>query len=133
MNWIRLARTPVRIDAIAMTVVTPITMPSTVRKLRNLCARTLSSAISTVSAGTNEFSFTIRLSQLGQCDDRIESGSFDRRIDSEDHADAARHYQRKQNIGQSYRHRNWGGRPDQPRDAGGHHEPEDASERAQHG
>ena len=57
-NWTILARSPVRIEAIAMTVVTPMTMPRTVRKLRNLCARMLSSAIASVSLTTRDLSFT---------------------------------------------------------------------------
>jgi hypothetical protein len=45
-------RKPVRIDAIVIAVMTPITIPSTVRKLLNLCERTLSSAIRNVSRKT---------------------------------------------------------------------------------
>src|SRR6266404_4641135 len=44
-------RMPVRIEATTIAAVTPITIPSTVRKLRNLLARTLSSAITSVSRG----------------------------------------------------------------------------------
>jgi hypothetical protein len=40
----------VRIEAMAITVETPMTMPSTVNALLNLCARMLSSAIETISA-----------------------------------------------------------------------------------
>src|SRR6266852_57628 len=42
-------RKPVRIEAMVIAVMTPITIPRTVRKLRNLCERTLSSAIRSVS------------------------------------------------------------------------------------
>src|SRR5258706_11451269 len=42
---------PVRIEATTMAAVAPMTMPSTVRKLRNLFERTLSSAIASVSRG----------------------------------------------------------------------------------
>src|SRR6266852_3934810 len=44
-------RMPVRIDATTIAAMTPMTMPSTVRKLRNLFERTLSSAIARVSRG----------------------------------------------------------------------------------
>src|SRR5881394_4645591 len=44
-------RMPVRIDATTIEAITPMTMPSTVRKLRNLFERTLSSAIRRVSRG----------------------------------------------------------------------------------
>src|SRR5215813_9529607 len=44
-------RRPVRIEATAITTVTPMTMPSTVRKLRSLFARTMLNAIAMVSVG----------------------------------------------------------------------------------
>src|SRR5260370_8464548 len=44
-------RIPVRIEATTIAAMTPITIPRTVRKLRNLLARTLSSAIASVSRG----------------------------------------------------------------------------------
>src|SRR5262249_15742406 len=44
-------RKPVRIEATAITTVTPMTMPSTVRKLRSLFARTMLNAIAMVSVG----------------------------------------------------------------------------------
>ena len=56
--WIMFDRRPVSMDEIAMTVETPIIIPSTVRKLRNLCARKLSSAIRIVSVGTNDGNVT---------------------------------------------------------------------------
>src|SRR5262245_16056435 len=116
MNIMMFVRSPVRIEAIAMTVVTPITMPSTVRKLLNLCARTLSSAILRVSPGTEEPSFTIT-SVLLQCHDWVESRRLHRRIDTKEHSDNARNDQRKQNIGNCDRHRDWRCRPNKPRDA----------------
>jgi len=51
------ARKPVRIEATATTVITPTTMPSTVRALRNLCARIVPSAIETVSVGMSDLIF----------------------------------------------------------------------------
>jgi hypothetical protein len=39
-------------EAMVIAVITPITIPRTVRKLRNLCARTLSNAITSVSRNT---------------------------------------------------------------------------------
>src|SRR5262245_13047118 len=47
-------RKPVRIEATAITTVTPMTMPSTVRKLRSLFARTMLNAIAMVSVGMND-------------------------------------------------------------------------------
>src|SRR5215510_15930965 len=44
-------RRPVRIEATAITTVTPMTMPSTVRKLRSLFARTMLNAMAMVSVG----------------------------------------------------------------------------------
>ncbi len=46
-------RTPVSSEAMTMTTATPMTMPKTVRKLRNLCARRESSAMRKISTGTN--------------------------------------------------------------------------------
>src|SRR5258706_8294606 len=82
-----LERRPVRIEAMAMTVVTPMTMPSTVRKLRNLCARTLSSAILNVSLGTNAVSFKASPSALAQCGYWIQLRRFQGRINTEHHPD----------------------------------------------
>src|SRR5262247_3856079 len=53
-------RKPVRIEATAITTVTPMTMPSTVRKLRSLFARTMLNAIAMVSVGMIDVIF-IRL------------------------------------------------------------------------
>jgi len=46
-------RIPDRIEATTMATVTPMTMPSMVKALRNLCDITLSSAIRSVSRGKN--------------------------------------------------------------------------------
>src|ERR1043166_9042864 len=48
-----LCRIPVRIEATTIAAITPMTIPSTVRKLRNLFERTLSSAMTSVSRGKN--------------------------------------------------------------------------------
>src|SRR2546428_814958 len=84
-----LLRRPVRIEAIAITVATPMTMPRTVRKLRNLWARTVPSAMTIVSVGSHFGSLILFLSVLAQCHDRIQSRRFVRRINTEDHSDAA--------------------------------------------
>src|ERR1044072_146612 len=49
-----LERIPVRIEAMTITTITPMTTPSTVRKLLNLLARMLSIAIKMVSLGMIE-------------------------------------------------------------------------------
>src|SRR5215831_4889993 len=88
-------RRPVRIEATAITTVTPMTMPSTVRKLRSLFARTMPSAIATVSVGKIDRSF---ISILVQRHNRVEPRRLVRRIDARDQPDSARHPERQQNI-----------------------------------
>src|SRR5262245_33620113 len=56
-------RKPVRIEATAITTVTPMTMPSTVRKLRSLFARTMLNAVAMVSVGMIDVIF-IRLANV---------------------------------------------------------------------
>src|SRR5205807_5776153 len=67
MIEIMLWRMPVRIDATTIAAITPMTIPSTVRKLRNLFERTLSSAIFSVSRGKilGKRSFTIHICHRG--------------------------------------------------------------------
>ncbi len=50
---------PVRMDATATTVMTPTTIPSTVKTLRNLFERMASSAIRTVSVGNADFALIV--------------------------------------------------------------------------
>src|ERR671938_1681155 len=84
-------RMPVRSDATRITTITPMTMPSTVKKLLNLCARRLSNAISKISLGKNPGSLKRILSLLPrQRDDRVEPGRFEGRVNSGDDADGAR-------------------------------------------
>src|SRR5215471_14099441 len=103
-------RRPVRIDATAITTVTPMTMPSTVRKLRSLFVRTMPSAIVIVSVGMIDVIFiycafgtvqgavatwrqrqvatapcTVPFSILAQSHDRIEARRLVRGIDAGDH------------------------------------------------
>src|SRR5215212_2622488 len=111
---IRLLRSPVRIDEMAMTVITPMTMPRTVRKLLNLCARTLSSAITRVSFDTNDTFFKSTPSVLSQRDDWVELRGLIGRVDSEHHSDAARHHKRKHNVAGRDRHRDGGRVADDP-------------------
>src|SRR5688572_15874517 len=81
-------RNPVRRDATPTTVITPTTIPSTVRTLRNLFERMASNAIRIVSFANMDGSFMG--SVLGQSHYRIKACGFDRRIDSGDHADPTR-------------------------------------------
>src|SRR5882724_6764168 len=119
-NWMMFARSPVNIEAIEMTVVTPMTIPRTVRKLRNLCARTLSNAITNVSLRTNDPNFTrFNLSVLGQCNNRIQSSRLHRGIDPKEHSYDAGNRDRKHNVGDSNAHRDRRCRADQPGDSSG--------------
>jgi hypothetical protein len=82
-------RSPVKIDAIEIAVVTPMMIPRTVRKLRNLCARTLSSAIRNVSLRKSfgNFMSTIFLVSR-QRDDGIQSRGFKGRVYPRNDSDA---------------------------------------------
>src|SRR6266508_310240 len=113
-------RKPVRIEATAITTVTPMTMPSTVRKLRSLFARTMLNAIAMVSVGMIDRNIiyfatgtlqvatppcTVPFSVLVQRHDRIEPRRLVRRIEARDQPDPARHSQRQQDIADCDRHR----------------------------
>src|SRR5262245_54756346 len=95
-------RRPVRIEATVITTVTPMTMPSTVRKLRSLFARTMPSAMAMVSVGMIDRSF---ISVFVQRDNRVEPRRLVRRIDTCDQPDSARHPNRQQYIDDCDRHR----------------------------
>src|SRR5262245_23061494 len=88
-------RRPVRIEATAITTVTPMTMPSTVRKLRSLFTRTMPSAIAMVSVGMNDRSF---ISIFTQSYDGIEARRLVCWIDAGDQPDSAGYRERQQNI-----------------------------------
>src|SRR5882672_7894051 len=92
-------------EAIEIAVITPITIPRTVRKLRNLCERTLSSAIASVSPralfGSRSF---IQLSRLCQSKNGIEFGCPECRVNPRDHSDNSRHDYRQQDVTNRYRH-----------------------------
>src|SRR6266536_2376785 len=125
-------RMPVRMDATTIAAIIPMTIPSTVRKLRNLFPRTLSSAMPRVSRGKN-FGNRNRILELSpkskvqspkpdsrrlcQRNNRIESGCFKRRINAGDHPDYRRDNQRQQNVPNGDRHCDPGQRGDQFDDA----------------
>src|SRR5688572_1998460 len=108
-------RMPVRIEAMQIAVITPMTIPSTVRKLRNLCPRTLSSAIRRVSLKIpfGSRSFITGSVCVRQGHNRIESRCFERGINAGDHAHASRYDQREQNVSDRDRHRDRRERGDQ--------------------
>src|ERR1051325_4498395 len=87
-------RTPVKSDATTMTTATPMTIPSTVRKLRNLCARKLSNAMRMISTGTNLLTLNFITLFPRERDDGVEPRSLERGIDARDDADAARNCDR---------------------------------------
>ncbi len=118
-----LLRKPVRIDATAMTTVTPMTMPSTVRKLRNLCARTMSKRHRD-GLGWNDRSEFASYQLLVQRHDRIEPRRLIRRIDASDHSDAARHSQRQQDVTDCDRHWDRRRRSHDPRQPGRKQQPQ---------
>src|SRR5713101_6317585 len=82
-------RMPVRMEATTIAAITPMTMPSTVRKLRNLLERTLSSAMPRVALGTNLGSRN-GLCRFRQRDNRIQSRRFEGRIYAGNHANHRR-------------------------------------------
>src|SRR5215470_3008628 len=98
-------RKPVSIEATAITTVTPMTMPSTVRKLRSLFARTMFNAIAMVSVGMIDRIF---ISILIQSHNRIEARRLVGGIDAGNQPDSARDQQGQRNVTDSYRHRNRG-------------------------
>src|SRR4051812_27395421 len=106
-SWIRFTRfcrRPVRIDAIAMTVETPMTIPSTVSALRNLCTRMLSSDIETISLELIVAVFMPGYSVLRQCNDGVESRGPECGVDAGHHADAAGNDEGQDDIRQSNCH-----------------------------
>src|SRR5258706_5533674 len=130
--WTMLARRPVRIEATTMATSTPMTIPSTVSALRNLCARTLSSAIRSVSRGMKLGSLIFIDSAARERDDRIEARGFECRIDTCDHADRRRDAEGQRDIAQGDRHRNWREGRHSPGDAGRSEQPQYTSKRAEH-
>src|SRR5687768_15746467 len=104
-----LLRTPVRIEAMTMTTMTPMTIPSVVRKLLTLCARMLSSAIRKVSLGTNDFIIrSPRLTLfLRQGENRIQFRRFHGGVDAGYEADAPRDADGQHDVGHRNRHRHW--------------------------
>src|SRR5829696_5245846 len=127
-------RTPVRSDATTMTTTTPMTMPKTVRKLRSLCARMLSSDIRRISDDMNLG--TLNLITLTnpppllprERDDGVEARSLEGRVDAGDDADAARDGERHEDVDDGDRHRHRRRRRDEPHDAEGQQQPEHAAE-----
>src|SRR5262245_22847890 len=109
MSLTKLSRRPVKIDAIAITVETPITMPRTVSALLNLCDRMLSSAIETISWPVTVVIFIDSTS--GQRDDGVQPRSSVCRVNSCDHSDAAGHDKRQRYVCDRDRHGDWSRRP----------------------
>src|SRR4030095_10276782 len=83
-------RKPVRIEATAITTVTPMTMPSTERELRSFVARTMFKAMAMVSVGMIDRRF---ISIFIQRHDRVEARSLVGGIDARDQPDSARDQQ----------------------------------------
>src|SRR5687767_4396700 len=75
---VMLERNPVKMDATPTTVITPTTIPSTVRKLRNLLDRMASSAIRTVSVGNADFALIVSFSSGPRWDQAAPPSSRDR-------------------------------------------------------
>src|SRR5215472_10773418 len=124
---------PVSSDAITIAVKTPITIPSTVRKLRNLWPRTLSSAIPSVSPSIPRRSLNfIRdlLCRVRQGDDGIESRRFERWIDAGHHAHTRRHHQRQQDVSDRNRHGDAGEGCDRITHSPGEQQAQHAAQRA---
>src|ERR1041384_5942359 len=91
-------RIPERIEATMMATETPMTMPSMVRALRNLCDITLSSAIKNVSRGKklgtlNLITFVLLVPR--ERDDGVEARGLERRVDARHHADPGRDAERE--------------------------------------
>src|SRR5215213_5061107 len=126
-------RRPVSSDAIEIAVITPITIPSTVRKLRNLWPRTLSIAIFSVSRkiplGSRSFITNSPL-RLCQCQNGIESSSLKGRVNARNHADDRRDGQCQDDVANGYRHRDRSERGDQSRDGPRRQQADDATEPA---
>src|SRR5215831_17024498 len=105
MMAMMLWRIPVSREAITIAVKTPMTMPSTVRKLRNLCPRTLLNDIASVSLNSPLGNpIFIELLSLGQSNYGIESCSLKRWIDSRNHSNSGRDEQREKDVPNCYRH-----------------------------
>src|ERR1700694_33447 len=130
--WTMLARRPVRIEATTMATITPMTIPSTVSALRNLCPRTLSSAIMSVSRGMILGSLTFIALSARERNNRIKPRGFECRIDTRDHADRRRNAERQHDIPDGDRHRDRREDRYSPGDTGSGEQPQHTPERAQH-
>src|SRR5689334_18051379 len=128
-------RIPDRIEATTMATVTPMTMPSMVRALRNLFTITLSSAIRNVSRGKNlgSFNFIYFVPSLvpRERDDGVEARSLEGRVYPCDHADAGRDAEREDDVADRDGHRDGRQHRHRPRDARGREQPEHAAQRAE--
>src|SRR5215210_4713210 len=124
-------RTPVRSEAMTMTTATPMTMPKTVRKLRNLCARKLSNAMRKISTGTYLDSLNFMTLFPRQRDDGVEAGSLERGVDAREQPDAARDADRQHDVDERHRHRPADEDGDEPRHPDRQQEAEDAAARRQ--
>src|SRR5919206_983194 len=88
-----------------MTTATPMTIPSTVRKLRNLCARKESNAMRMISTGRNLDTLKFITSLPRERDYGVEPRSLERGVDARDDADAARDGDREDDVAEGDRHR----------------------------
>src|SRR4051794_34619396 len=98
-----------------MTTATPMTMPSTVRALRSLCARRESNAMRRISTGTNLDTLKFITLFPRQRDDGVEPRSLERGVDARDHPDAARYGDGENDVAEGDRHRPAGQDSDDPR------------------
>src|SRR5262249_29502310 len=126
MRWTKFSRSPVRSEAIAITVDTPITIPRTVSALLNLCALILSRAMDTISECV-----TVPISMLVLCerDDRVEARRAKSGIDTRDHADASGNHEGQDDVRESYRHWNRCHNCNDPGDTGRQHQADHAPNR----
>src|SRR5262245_44901219 len=101
MRWTKFSRRPVRSEAVAITVDTPMTIRRTVSARLNLCALILSSAIDTISEWVT---VPISMLVLREHDDRVEAGRAKGAIDTCDHADPAGDHKGQDDVRNRYRH-----------------------------
>src|ERR1700755_3460462 len=114
-----------------MTTATPMTIPSTVRKLRNLCARRESNAMRMISTGTNFDTLKFITLFPRERDDWVEPRSLERGVDAREDADAARDGDREDDVAEGHSHRPPRKDRDNPRQRHRQHEAEYAAARRQ--
>src|ERR1044072_7664129 len=127
MDW----RTPVKSEAMTMTTATPMTMPSTVRKLRNLCARRQSNAMRKIATGMNLEILNFMTLFPRQSGDGVEARCLERGVDAREQPDAAGDGNREDDVAERHRHRPPGENRNQPGHPDRQQEAEDAAARRQ--